>query len=177
MSVPLYGRFLGHYSARQISDFDATLLDKLPSFGIVRNPWDRCVSAYRFARRPELDDGRTPSIKASVREEFVTLDSFSRFVHDWLASKEVNSLDYVFQEQSSFLMDDQDRKMVDYIGNLEKMDTVQKWVSSQLPNPISFGKLNLSGEGTDYRKWYDDDSRKIVSAVYARDIANFGYTF
>ena len=177
VSQPLYGRFLGHYTAQQIFDFDPSLLQTIPSFGVVRNPWDRCVSAFRFARRPALDDNVTPSINAAVRDQLTHFESFDSFVHDWLSVHDVNALDYVFQEQSYFLMDGQNNQMVDFVGQVEGMDQVEAWVNSKLSSPVSFQKLNVSGEGTDYRAWYNTETKALVNKIYGRDVSNFRYEF
>ncbi|GAH07415.1 unnamed protein product, partial [marine sediment metagenome] len=47
----LYGRFMGHYTARDVRFWAPDLFGRLPSFAVTRNPWARLLSAYRFAEK------------------------------------------------------------------------------------------------------------------------------
>lgn len=175
-STPLYGRFLGHYPASQIRSFNKRLFESLPSFGVVRNPWDRCLSAYRFAKRPILD-GTTPSIDLAVRKELEKFDTFENFLVEWLSDKHVNELDFVFREQLYFLADEKENILVNHVGRFEDMDELELWISEQQKKPFKAEHLNKSGQRLDYREYYTPRAKDIVSQVYRRDIELFDYNF
>ena len=172
-SVPIYGRFLGHYSVDEVNRFNASILSTLPSFGVVRNPWDRCLSAYRFAKRPEINDGKTPEINAEIRKAVAPYESFESFVIDWLAKQDINKSDYVFQEQSNFLCNTQNKVLVDFVGKIEKLGSLHQWLRENFDPNFSIVTLNSSGEKVDFKKWYSPQTWEIVGELYKRDISNF----
>ena len=50
INTALYNRPLGHFFATDIQKVIPNAFDSLLTFGVVRNPLDRLVSAYRFAK-------------------------------------------------------------------------------------------------------------------------------
>ena len=50
LALELYGRFVGHFSLADLCAVSAPDVLALPRFAIVRNPWDRLVSAWAFAK-------------------------------------------------------------------------------------------------------------------------------
>jgi len=177
ISTALYGRFLGHYRLEEVRSFDPRLIETLPTFSVARNPWDRCLSAYRFSKRPEIADGKTPSLNIDVRRELQHFETFDSFLYDWLRGKDVNALDYVFQEQSFFMCNSENEMELEFIGKVERIHEVETWLSDTTGRDIKIGALNKSGNAIDYRSHYNADTRKLVKQIYARDINNFGYEF
>ena len=177
LSLALYGRFLGHYTAMQINAFDPGVLRQLPSFGVVRNPWDRCVSAFRFAKRTVHGDGVTPSISSDVRRRLQPYESSEAFICDWLRHQDVNEADYVFQEQAHFLCDGQSNTLVDFVGRIEALDVLEAWLQKSLHKPVKIPRHNQSGDVVSHHEWYSAETRAIVGKIYGRDISKFGYEF
>lgn len=102
VSSTIYGRPLGHHTATKIQAQFPRFLKNYPSFGIVRNPWDRCVSAYRFATRPSLDDGKTPSLNIALRQTLASYENFDDFVCNWLQHQDLATTDYIFRIKADF---------------------------------------------------------------------------
>ena len=57
ISRTLYNRDIFHFSASQMRRVLPADVLNLPRFAIVRNPWDRTVSAYHFATQGGVPDG------------------------------------------------------------------------------------------------------------------------
>lgn len=113
-------------------------------FAIVRNPWDRLVSAYlnKFITPPDLEKSTSPGIaviKEFYAEKELTPDfnqalTFREFV-EYVSIREDTNLDGHWQSQVAFLNGHE----FDYIGKFEKMgeafETIQEClkVNAELP--------------------------------------------
>ena len=173
----LHGRFMGHYTARDVARYCPRLWAELPSFALTRNPWARCLSAYRFAtQRTRAPDAARIARPGRYRgREF---ESFGRFVRDWLPAEPLAHRDQVFRAQSGFVCDPGGCIMVDHLGRVEDMPGIAAWLHRTLGHPVRIGHANRSADsGRDYRQAYDDESAEIVARLYAEDIARFGYSF
>lgn len=177
VSTALYGRFLGHHTAAKIQNRFPRFFKNNPSFGVVRNPWDRCVSAYRFAKRPIQHNETSPSINLAVRREIAQYETFQDFVFDWLQHQDLATADYVFQDQSRFLLDQDAKMLVKFIGKVEKMHAMQAWLNTTMPEPRQIAHMNKSGAATSYHDWYTPKTQRLVGDIYADDIRHFNYKF
>lgn len=174
----LYGRFMGHVRMSDIHRWAFANVRALPSFAITRNPWDRLVSAYRFATRGHgLGNGTRAAIAHPMRYRTPEFSSFKTFVTDWLAKREICELDYVFQPQSLFVCDQKDVPLVDHLGRIEQMEPTLKFIEKTIGQRISISRLNLSGEPVDYRRFYTSSLAETVGRIYQADIDLFGYDF
>jgi chondroitin 4-sulfotransferase 11 len=174
----LYGRFMGHVHASDIERWGSAELKALPAFAVTRNPWDRLVSAYRFAKRgaglggPHA--GRVRRAKQYRRPEF---DTFETFVTKWLAPRDLRNLDVVFQPQSPFVCDDGGNIIVSHLGRFENLGPTFSFVRKFVPNLPELEKSNLSGESVDYRTFYNRSLIDLVGSIYEEDVRRFNYTF
>lgn len=172
----LYGRTLGHYSARQIqSRFPALFLSSF-TFSLVRNPWDRALSAYRFARI-----GRTESMGVNQPQQYEIpeFSSFERFVCDWLPSKDLSNCDFIFKPQYLFVCDQNMKVMVDHLGYVERLTETVCFLQDRLGRAIDVKMANATSAGMgSYRDAYTSKEMiEIVRSVYRDDIDLFGYEF
>jgi hypothetical protein len=154
-------------------------------FAIVRNPWDRMVSFYKYL-------GAHKGV------------SFRQFLMgDFLRQLWKNKYWFV-RPQFEFIYDASDGCLVDYVGRFEflamAMDHVGRQVGLQdasLPHvnrssgeiqprssaadrhvDTAAGHLNQEKAiKEDYRAYYDDESISRVATLYERDIEMFGYEF
>ncbi|MEA2120514.1 sulfotransferase family 2 domain-containing protein [Halovibrio sp. HP20-50] len=175
LNKAIYGRTLGHYTASEIHSLFPKLFGKAFVFSFVRNPWDRVLSAYRFAKV-----GKTNSMGMYRPEQYQIpqFDSFERFLFEWLAKQNLEKVDFVFQPQSKFIVGKHGHLLTDYIGKVESMDVDIKYVESKLEKTINVGRENTTSDCSDYRSEYvNDDMVELVRSLYSDDISRFNYDF
>lgn len=170
----LYGRTLGHYKATEIKCTFPQLYDRCFVFSVVRNPWDRLVSAYRFAIKGATGDMAIKNPKLYKSKEF---RSFPAFVHEWLQERDPRKLDFVFQPQVDFLCDDTGKIIVDHWGKLEDIESTIVLIRSKIVRGFEVKKMNITGSGDSYVKHYNSELVDIVASLYKDDVSKFGYNF
>ena len=172
----LYGRTLGHYSASEIKFRFPSLYERAFTFSVVRNPWDRALSAYRFASL-----GRTDSMGVRKPIQYKTPDfkSFERFVCDWLPQKDIQSIDFIFRPQWLFVCDSEKEILVDHLGRFEKMGETVSFLNEIFCKDIKVENQNSTRIAiSDYRSAYTrPEMVDIISSLYNQDIKLFGYSF
>lgn len=177
INLALYGRFIGHVRASDVARWGSARLKSLPSFAVTRNPWDRLVSAYRFARRLRTKDWKSDArVPRAVRSQVPEFESFASFVTDWLAHRDVRSLNQIFQPQSLFVCDPGGKVLVDHVGRLDDLAPTVDFLH-RLGIAPAIEQTNLSGEPVDYRSYYTPELAALVGRIYAEDVGIFGYDF
>ncbi|NVK56125.1 MAG: sulfotransferase family 2 domain-containing protein [Alteromonadaceae bacterium] len=179
INAALYGQFMGHIRARDFALWTPLMMRSLPSFALTRNPWDRCVSAYRFAvKGAGTGSSVTAKIAHPERYRVPAFESFSRFVNEWLAVKPFSEMDQVFRPQAEFVNDRSGRQLVSFLGKTEEMGAVEAYLQQTLGRDIQIGRTNVSSEKqTDYRAFYSDADAELVGRLYAEDAKLYGYEF
>ncbi|MEZ9198479.1 sulfotransferase family 2 domain-containing protein [Shewanella sp. 10N.286.54.B9] len=171
----IYGRTLGHYSSLEINNTFPQLFQKSFVFSLVRNPWDRVLSAYRFAKQ-----GRTETMGVNNPEQYQIPEfaTFESFVLEWLADKNVDELDFVFQTQSRFLVDEKGELLPDYVGKLESLEESVPIIDSKLGRKLAIPHANKVNKKGSYHDYYTSQKMiDVVSEKYAEDIKRFEYIF
>ena len=172
----LYGRTLGHYSAREINKKFPKFFEQSFTFSLARNPWDRALSAYRFACV-----GQTESMGVYKPEQYQIpeFSSFERFVCDWLPSIDTSRCDFIFKPQYFFVCDQNKKLMVDHLGYVERFAETVCFLEERLGRSIDVKKVNATSVGNrSYRDAYtSNDMVEIVRSVYQDDVKIFGYEF
>lgn len=172
----VYGRTLGHYTAQQLHFRFPSLFSNSLTFSLVRNPWDRALSAYRFACM-----GRTESMGVYKPEQYQIpeFSSFERFVCDWLPSRDLSKCDFIFRPQYLFVCDQNKRVMVDHLGHVERLDETIRYLEERLGRSIDVKMVNATSAGmVSYRDAYSSKEMiEIVRSVYKEDVDLFGYEF
>lgn len=174
----LYGRFIGHPHALDVKRWAPADVKSLPMFGVTRNPWDRLVSAWRFARRG-LGVGETYRAGMWKPEQYQVpeFQTFDRFVREWLATRDVTKLDGVFQPQWMFLCDGNGKLIVDHVGKLDDLSPTLDFVRQVRGQALEVRNANRSGEAVDYRSFYTPELVEHVGQIYERDVRAFDYEF
>lgn len=143
-------------------------------FTIVRNPWDRLVSAYFFLKK----GGFHEKDRRWAEENISDCPSFSRFVRDYLHKPKVFNYPH-FRPQYTYMCDYSGRLQVDYVGRLETITKDFDVIKLKIGLPdAELGKLNRRKNRFDgYRDHYDVVTRDIVANLYKKDIQLLGYSF
>jgi len=167
------GEHHGFHHARLI-DIDPAVKTRLQPVAVIRNPWSRVVSRFRFAQFAieigTADSDYTPeSFEAFLDERHVYGEKefyWHRAIRGWYPQ-----LDYVVDEQGSIsahllrhehLGDDCKR----YFGLRE---------APQRRNVSGNKKTTKTYQ--DYRDYYTPETIQIVADWYAKDIEMFGFDF
>lgn len=129
------------------------------SFTVVRNPWDKMVSQYCYNAFNWVPRGTSFSGYLKAFKEGQQVTRFSPF-----------HLPYISNKRGDI--------MVDYIGRFEALDEVMLKLSQELNIPYqSIPHKNKSSRESDYRGYYDEETRQIIADMFAEEIALFGYKF
>lgn len=178
INTALYGRFMGHYSARDVRIWAPDLFGRLPSFAVTRNPWARLLSAYRFARAGRAIDGPAGvGIRHPERYQAPVFGSFERFVVEWLPERDLSKEDLVFRLQSGFVLERDGEVLVSHLGRLEALSELETYLTRTLGRPLKIGHINRTGDILPYRMAYTAEMRDIVARAYGQDVEAFGYEF
>lgn len=174
----LYEGRVGHFTLAEmripgnlhaVKTSDKTDIDGLPTFSVVRDPLARLQSSYRYARD---GGGSKGSINPDPVYQSKSFRSFSAFLSEWLVNQDLTSLDRVFWPQSRFVEDN--LGTVDFIGKVEKMDEVEKWLRDTVSSDVEIPHLNRSHQQTEAEPVPASD-RRIVESLYREDYNAFNY--
>ena len=159
----------GYAHARWI-DFREDLRRSYDAVTIVRNPWDRVVSRYFFAKKTiEIEKKNLPdyadisSFEAFLEERYKWENKpfmWHRAIRGWY-----NQVDYVIDENNKIRCD---------ILRQEKLSYDLKSYFKVLDMPRS---RNVTGLNKDYRTIYTPQTIQIVADWYKKDIDTFGFDF
>jgi hypothetical protein len=128
-------------------------------FAVVRNPWARAVSEYKFAYQPR----GMP---------------FAAFLGEVVARRRHVLEERHIAPQVRFVAGDDGAVIVDRVLRFESLAADFAAVSREIfgaeePLPLR----NVSRDRTDYRAFYNDAGRGLIAEKYRDDIEAFGYEF
>ena len=142
------------------------------SFALVRNPWDRCVSAFKY-----LSNGGNCGNDKKDAENFLSVyqNDFLGFIRHKFSNAFLKQVH--FKPQYKWICDDNDNVLVDLVGKFENLQED----FDKLCDTIDVPRQQLPHENATkhkhYTEYYDDETRSIVAEKYAKDIEYFGYEF
>jgi len=167
----LYGRSVTHHTADFFRECNPKKFDEYFSFAIVRNPLDRLVSAYEYAK-----SGGTSRVPISNPEKYQVREfsTFKKFVMEWLPTQK--KLDFVFRPQYEFVFDNAGNQLVDVIFDMENIRDVEESLRKNAEIEIEISKTN-SSKHKSYKSYYDAETLKAVKSFYAKDFEAFTSEF
>lgn len=142
--------------------------DNYYKFTVVRNPWDKMVSEYKwFTNTKYKFPGRHVTKHFSDK-------GFDFFVENFRKLK-VGDMSHR-REQITFIRPVED---LNKIVRFEHLSTELYSICEHLNIPIDTipHKHNLSSNMRHYTEYYNDSTRKLVAEQYKNDIEHFGYKF
>lgn len=155
-----------HDTARQrIKKIGIDAWRRLYTFGIVRHPYGKVVSQYRYrARRryPGMDDGRIP-------------------LNDWVlrayGAKEKPYYDnrLMFAPCYEWLVGDDDEIAVGRIFKLETIDADWRVFQRETGKTVALPHKNKADGDGPHVESLSDEARRVIDAHFAADFAAFGY--
>jgi hypothetical protein len=165
---------VGHLRVQGFLSKVPTLFSGAFKFAITRNPWDRLVSAFEFAR-----NGGGQDIRISFPGKYAKFRGreFSEFAM-MLADSDLNTMDPVFRTQCYFLLDESGSMPLDYLGRFEEIDEVQTRLAGALGYSVSLSRMSNQSRRADYRSYYKSDRIvELVGSLYREDVALQRYEF
>lgn len=168
----LFGKRAGHSTAIQFMDvLGKEVFQSLFSFSVVRNPYDRIVSAYHYARQGGGTEGGIRHLPVYDSESF---SSFGCFVKDWLIKQDILLSELIFRPQYQFICNDHNEIMLDWVGKIEKPTEIEAIILERLGRKIKIDKRNTS-KRKDFQDYYTPELKELVYKVYQQDFEIFGY--
>ena len=193
-----------HESIKDMRDrINHQIFDDYYKVAFVRNPWDWLVSYYSYYKKTDirkvgvLIDGKymfgdeaINRIGIPVAEKRNLKDlSFSDFLYiieqeskAYETSNFLNQIDYPYQPQYKYLVDEKEQIIVDFVGKYERIQSDWAFLCDKLElNSKDLRSLNLphhnKSNHKDYRSYYDGADIERVYNIYKKDIELFDYDF
>jgi hypothetical protein len=141
--------------------------DKIFTFSMVRNPWDRTFSMYHYRRKKR----NIPS-EWSFRDYVCALGNAT-------CESEYFRVHVSRYGASEYILGDEGEILVDFIARYENRRHDLNLISSRIKID-NLGELWLQKAVADerhYSEYYDSETIEIIRRLYAKDIELFGYEF
>lgn len=148
-----------HFNYTNIQKYCNTDISDYFIFAVVRNTWDRLVSAYKYLYE-NLDF-----------EKFITNKCIA------LQQKRLTQTDH-FNTQMAFIKNEAGKIVPDFIGRFENLQTDFDYMCDI--NHLKKKKLytiNKSNNKKHYSLYYTDKTRDLVNETYREEIEFFDFKF
>ncbi len=190
----LYGKddnkFLQHLTLAEIKKIKDKEINDYKKISFVRNPFDKIVSEYHW--RIQVYGKKKIDFKQYLFDEVIPRKNGEHILIKNFYKDEslVPLMDIHYLEQYKFLINNKGNFETDYIGkfeNLEK-DFFNIFNFEINKSPIHKSKSNYIYylykkilpeflKNKAYRRFYDNESKDLVSKEYSKDIEYFNYNF
>ena len=141
------------------------------TFTIVRNPWDRLYSAYKFLQK----GGINIHDKNAFETHLFIYKDFEDFVLKGLNEKIIWEIMH-FIPQHEFVCDKNGRIIVDYVGKFDNLNKSLDEINDILKSDFELEHHNKTDK-KDYKDIYTPEMIEKVHQIYQKDIDIFEYNF
>ncbi len=131
-------------------------------FAFVRNPFDWHVSQFHFHKQKK---------GAYFHETFKDMD-FEQYV-EWA----VENTEIARSRQKRFLSDEYGGLLVDHVGKVEDLSADLHAIADRLGLQIEILEKNRSARKRDYRKHYNERTKRLIEESHREDLEAFDYSF
>jgi hypothetical protein len=173
-----------HFTYRELCrNLSADFCARAYKIAFVRNPWDRFVSEFCWRKNMYMcRRSIAPQDLYYSEADLTSLETFARLLELPRRQREdcERGLDGHLETQRSYLVNEEDRIAVDFLGRFERFETDVRRMMAHLNLPLDKGCLTGLMRGdrlSNYRPYYSNRTRKIVENHYAEDIREFGYSY
>ena len=141
------------------------------TFTIVRNPWDRLYSSYKFLQK----GGINIHDKNAFETHLSIYKDFEDFVLNGLNEKIISKITH-FIPQHEFICDKNGKIIVDYVGKFENLNKLVDKINDILKSEFKLEHYNKTNK-KDYKDIYTTEMIVKVHQIYQKDIDIFEYSF
>ena len=175
--------FYKHMSAKKMKivfEKNAWKWDEFYRFCVVRNPFDRMVSAYHYRKelmtRPVTTRGKIFNLVWWLRNKLGPELTFEKFLRNYNPRK----ISYV--PLLDFIADDSKNILVDRIIRFENLRAELERVIIDMgidssPDMSKLPNLNTTRSREHYRNYYNTRTRKFIENHYAFELKQFDYHY
>jgi len=156
---PIYPDYLmldTHTNAIEYKEFLGDDYDKFFKFTFVRNPFDWQVSMYFFMKEQ----------KNHFQHDIINKLNFDEYI-DWRVNED-------FQLQKSFVVNENNELIVDYIGKLENIQKDFNYIQDRLNIQTNLPHVNKS-KHKPYYEYFNKKTSNIIIEAFEEDFDFFGY--
>jgi len=146
------------------------------TFATVRNPWDRLVSAYHFAKNIKSPNPNISSEQAqwlmNAVNGYTEWPSFDTWIKNLPNFKLLEGWWWNYMNLQSDWIDPR----VDFVIKMEELEK-DFFIVQQVFDCFKPLENLLVSDHTNYRDYYTDDTRKLVEKWFGPDIDAWKYSF
>ncbi len=162
--VSTRGRLWKHSTRADLEGIvPADVMERLFTFTLVRNPWDRMVSYYCWLQSQRFEH---PAVALAQRLEFA---EFLCHPHT-LQSLKANPA-------SSYTRDSEGRDRCNLYIRLEHFQEDARPLFDHLGFDLKLPRVNQSTRGADWRPYFTEKTAEMIAQCCAEDIGRFEYSF
>ena len=167
----LIGKPSGHPYLYQYYLSNKEYTKKFYKFCVVRNPYDRLVSAYAHISQRECN----PEFKVLFKE--LNINSFDDLISNLDNPKNYRKLtNKIVHFRSQNEMIRHKKIKMDDVFKFENFDLIEEVLNKKLSGKIKLEKLNSSPR-SEYQNYYNKYSISVAKKIYKKDLEMFGYRF
>ena len=167
------GERAGHFTASEVSDFmGKDKFREMFSFSITRDPFEKLLSAFEYIKAGGGEHG-------GVKHESYFTDSafrsFDSFVQEWLVNQDLERTNILFKPQYMFVCDEHKNQIVNHIGKVEDLISLENILSNQLSREIRFLDYNRNTKRMKRSNEVSKETKALIQDLYSIDYSMFKY--
>ena len=162
ISNDIYGRFLGHILYSEIQRYSEQTVNDLRAFAVLRDPVDRFISAYNYARYGSNDE------ESAIRfDHFLRVRRFQNlntFCEHFLLTKNFKNFDQIFWPQIEFLRPCKDKASLIHCTPIDKLHLAYADLG------LKSGPSHRNFSGTNPKSRLSDSLATELYKIYKEDL-------
>ena len=160
-----------HQSYSQIVKINNKIINNRISFALVRNPYERFVSIYRFVNRPFKLNKWFGNKSSEVAER---IDTFEKFIENFRMPE------WVWKGYDHFTPQYEWTKGVNKVFKLNEKELLNNFLKDYgIKEEIGHhNKREIhSGYNEMYKKYYNENTKRIIKKYFEKDLDLFKFSF
>lgn len=141
--------------------------EKAIAFTVVRNPWSKVVSHYKY---------RVKTNQCNMKDNFIDFDKWVLKTYGPEKDSFYYDTPLMFSQQVDWLKDENGKVVVDHIIKFENLQEDYKKIAIELGTNPELPHINATKKD-DYRGYYDEQTKGLIAKCFKDDIDRFGYSF